>query len=102
MSKNKFTTIELFAGAGGLALGLENAGLKHNLLLEIDKYAVSTLKKNRPNWNVVQEDISKFDFKGLKADIVTGGFPCQAFSHAGKKLGFEDTRGTLFLNLQGQ
>jgi len=96
MSKNKFTTIELFAGAGGLALGLENAGLKHNLLLEIDKYAVSTLKKNRPNWNVVQEDISKFDFKGLKADIVTGGFPCQAFSHAGKKLGFEDTRGTLF------
>src|SRR3989338_1438225 len=96
MSKNKFTTIELFAGAGGLALGLENAGLKHNLLLEIDKYAVSTLKKNRPNWNVVQEDISKFDFKGMNADVVTGGFPCQAFSHAGKKLGFEDTRGTLF------
>lgn len=94
--ESRFTTIELFAGAGGLALGLENAGLKHNLLVEIDKHAVATLKHNRPEWNILQEDVSKVDFKGLKADVVTGGFPCQSFSHAGKKLGFEDTRGTLF------
>ena len=94
--KKTFTTVELFAGAGGLAIGLENAGLRHNLLVEIDKYAVATLKHNKPEWNVIQEDISKVNFKGLKADVVTGGFPCQSFSHAGKKLGFEDTRGTLF------
>ncbi len=90
------TTIELFAGAGGLALGLERAGLKNILLVEIDKDCVETLKTNRPNWNILHKDISKVDFKGIQADVVTGGFPCQSFSYAGKKLGFEDTRGTLF------
>ena len=91
-----FTVVELFAGAGGLALGLEKSGLKTIFLNEIDKNCVSTLRKNRPNWNVVHEDVRKLSFKNLKADIVTGGFPCQAFSYAGKGLGFEDTRGTLF------
>lgn len=93
---NKFTVVELFAGAGGLAIGLENAGLKTIFLNEIDKDAVATLKHNRSNWNVVHEDIKNISFKDIKADVVTGGFPCQAFSYAGKKLGFEDTRGTLF------
>lgn len=93
---NKFTVVELFAGAGGLALGLENAGLKTVFLNEIDKDAVATLKKNRPNWNIVHEDVKKISFNGIKADVVTGGFPCQSFSYAGKRLGFEDTRGTLF------
>jgi DNA (cytosine-5)-methyltransferase 1 len=92
----KVKVVELFAGAGGLALGLENAGLEDTLLVEIDKDCVSTLKKNRPSWNVLAEDIRKVDFKGVKADVVTGGFPCQSFSCAGHKLGFEDTRGTLF------
>jgi DNA (cytosine-5)-methyltransferase 1 len=93
-----YKSIELFAGAGGLALGLERAGIEHTLLNEIDKYAVQTLKKNRPNWNVEHRDISKVNFKPYKnkIDLLTGGFPCQAFSYAGKKLGFEDTRGTLF------
>lgn len=92
-----YKTIELFAGAGGLALGLENAGLKHELLVEIDKDCVSTLKHNRPEWNVIHEDIHNVDFEEYKnIDVVTGGFPCQAFSYAGKRLGFEDTRGTLF------
>lgn len=93
-----YTSIELFAGAGGLALGLEQAGIKHTLLNEIDKYAVQTLKKNRPNWQVEHGDISNINFKPYKnkIDLLTGGFPCQAFSYAGKKLGFEDTRGTLF------
>jgi len=94
----KYKTIELFAGAGGLALGLEEAGLDCVLLNEIDKNACQTLRANRPKWNVVEGDVSKLDFKKYKGqiDVLTGGFPCQAFSYAGKKLGFEDARGTLF------
>lgn len=96
LGKEKPEVIELFAGAGGMALGLEKAGFETALLVEYDKDCVATLRKNRPKWNVVHEDIQQVDFKGMKADLVTGGFPCQAFSHAGNKLGFEDTRGTLF------
>lgn len=91
-----YSIIELFAGAGGLALGLENAGLKSKALVEIDKIAVSTLRHNRPDWNIIHDDVSNISFQENEADIVTGGFPCQAFSYAGKQLGFEDTRGTLF------
>ena len=93
-----FSAIELFAGAGGLALGMEQAGLKSLLLSEIDKHACDTLEKNRPDWNVIRGDVSDIDFTPYKdkVDILSGGFPCQAFSYAGKKLGFEDARGTLF------
>lgn len=94
--KIKYTTIELFAGAGGTAIGFENAGLRHVLLNEWDRSAVETLKLNRPKWNVIGGNVADVDFKGIKADIVQGGFPCQAFSYAGKKMGFEDTRGTMF------
>lgn len=94
--KTKYTTIELFAGAGGTAIGFENAGLNHILLNEWDKNCVFTLQKNRPNWNIIPGDVSKVSFNGIKADIVQGGFPCQAFSYAGKKLGFDDLRGTMF------
>lgn len=95
---NEVTDIELFAGAGGLALGFEQAGIKTVEYVEFDKACCETLKANRSNWNVICDDIHNVDFtqyKG-KVDIVSGGFPCQAFSFAGKKLGFEDTRGTLF------
>lgn len=96
--KRVYTLIELFAGAGGLALGLERAGFESLLLNEIDKNACATLRKNRPKWNVVEGSINDICFKQFKneVDVLTGGFPCQAFSYAGKKLGFEDTRGTLF------
>lgn len=94
--KSDYKVVELFAGAGGLALGLHNAGLNCELLVEIDKNPVATLRKNRPLWNVIGDDIANVDFKNIKAEIVAGGFPCQAFSYAGKRLGFEDTRGTLF------
>lgn len=91
-----YTVIDLFSGAGGTSLGMENAGLQHKLLVEYDKYASNTLRTNRPNWNVEAKDIRNVDFKGMSADIVEGGFPCQAFSYAGKKLGFADIRGTMF------
>lgn len=97
--KTKFTSIELFAGAGGLALGMENAGIKHKLLVEIDKHAASTLKHNRPKWNVSCADAREASYTGITADIVTGGFPCQSFSFAGNQMGFEDARGTLFFEL---
>lgn len=92
------TAIELFAGAGGLALGLEQAGIKTLEYVEFDKACCETLRTNRPHWNVICDDIHNVDFTAFKdkVDIVTGGFPCQAFSFAGKKLGFDDTRGTLF------
>lgn len=103
--EKKFTSIELFAGAGGLALGLEQAGFNHIGLVEIDKSASETLQFNRPQWNVICEDIEKvaqrdiekeFKIKKYELDLLSGGAPCQSFSYAGKKLGLEDTRGTMF------
>ena len=93
-----YSVLELFAGAGGLALGLEAAGLKCLALNEYDHWAAETLRVNRPKWNVIENDIRNVSFKQFKnkIDVVTGGFPCQAFSYAGKKLGLKDARGTLF------
>lgn len=100
-----YTSIELFAGAGGLALGVEKAGFNTLGLIEYDKDAADTLKKNRPNWNVINDDIANiscldlekyFSIKKGELDLLSGGAPCQAFSYAGKRLGLEDARGTLF------
>lgn len=100
-----YTSIELFAGAGGLALGVEKAGFDTIGLIEFDKNAADTLKKNRPNWNVINDDIANiscldlveyFSIKRGELDLLSGGAPCQAFSYAGKRLGLEDARGTLF------
>lgn len=97
--------IELFAGAGGLALGLEQAGFEEVALVEIDKTACNTLKLNRPNWNVINDDIvevskkdllKEFNLKEGELDLISGGYPCQSFSYAGKKLGLDDVRGTMF------
>lgn len=97
----RYTSVELFAGAGGLAVGMEKAGFSHVLLNEMDKDACKTLRYNRPQWKVVEGDIHSVDFTPLrgKVDLLSGGFPCQAFSYAGKRLGFEETRGTLFFEL---
>lgn len=96
-----YTSVELFAGAGGLALGMHKAGLRHALLSEVDKTACATLRANRPEWNVAHGDVRALDFSPLrgKVDFMSGGFPCQAFSFAGKKGGFGDTRGTLFFEM---
>lgn len=96
-----YTSIELFAGAGGLALGMSKAGFHHVMLNEVDHDACQTLMKNRPDWHVAEGDVRKLNFGAYKGkvDLITGGFPCQAFSYAGNKGGFEDTRGTLFFEL---
>lgn len=96
-----YSLIELFAGGGGLALGLEKAGFKSVMLNELEKVPCETLKSNRPHWNVVQGDISNIDFTEFegKVDLLTGGFPCQPFSYAGKKLGLDDIRGTLVFEM---
>jgi len=98
MSNSDYNAIELFAGAGGMAVGMEKAGLKCVALNEIDHWAAETLRKNRPHWNVIEDDVRNISFTSYKEkiDVVTGGFPCQAFSYAGKKLGLKDARGTLF------
>jgi DNA (cytosine-5)-methyltransferase 1 len=105
ITKPPFTTIELFAGAGGLALGIEKAGFNTIGLIEFDKDAADTLKENRPDWNVICDDIANispldlseyFNLEVGELDLLSGGAPCQAFSYAGKRLGLEDARGTLF------
>lgn len=96
-----YTSVELFAGGGGLALGMSKAGFKHVLLNEFDTSACKTLHTNRPDWNIIEGDVRHIDFTPLrdKVDFLSGGFPCQAFSYAGKQGGFNDTRGTLFFEL---
>ncbi|MBK4728593.1 DNA (cytosine-5-)-methyltransferase [Oxynema sp. CENA135] len=93
-----YTAIELFSGCGGMALGFENAGLQTQLLVECDRDCTQTLRLNRPQWNVIHEDIAQVNLNEYqhKIDIVAGGFPCQAFSYAGLGKGFADVRGTLF------
>lgn len=101
--RKPYTVLELFAGAGGLALGLENAGFNTIGLNEKDKHSCQTLRINRPNWNIIEEDIIKITARGIKnyipnvdIDLLSGGYPCQAFSYAGNRHGIEDTRGTMF------
>lgn len=100
-----YTAIELFAGAGGLALGLERAGFRSLGLVERDKDAAATLRRNRPQWRVIDEDIANISGLDLPAyfgipsgqlDLLSGGAPCQSFSYAGNRRGLEDARGTLF------
>lgn len=99
--KRQFNSIELFAGGGGLALGMHKAGFHHILLNEFNKDACATLRANMPEWNVLEGDVHNIDFTQYrgKVDFLSGGFPCQAFSYAGNKGGFEDARGTLFFEL---
>ena len=94
-----FFVVELFAGAGGLALGLKNSGLKNKLLLELDRDCCETLRSNLKGSLIECADIKNFSFKGIEADVVAGGFPCQSFSYAGKKTGFDDNRGLLFFEM---
>ena len=87
------SSIELCAGAGGQAIGLEAAGFEHHCLVEIDNHCCDTLRLNRPKWDVRQEDLVQFSaaaFKGI--DLLAAGLPCPPFSIAGKQLGAADER----------
>lgn len=96
MMRPRLTSVELCAGGGGQALGLEAAHFDHAALVEIDERCRETLRVNRPEWNVIddhQADISQFDgrpYAGI--DLLAGGLPCPPFSKAGKQLGDQDER----------
>lgn len=89
-----FSSLEICAGAGGQALGLEMSGFSHELLIEYEKDYCENLKLNRPQWNVLCQDVRDFcgtPYKG-KIDLLSGGVPCPPFSMAGKQLGNNDER----------
>jgi len=89
----EFTSLEMCAGAGGQAIGLERAGFFHEGLIEIDKHACATLRLNRPKWKVHEADLETFDGRAYKSvDLLAGGLPCPPFSVAGKQLGKKDER----------
>lgn len=87
------TSVEICAGAGGQALGLDMAGFHHVALVEYEKEYCDVLKANRPEWNVICADVHDFDgsqYKGI--DLLAGGVPCPPFSVASKQLGKDDDR----------
>ena len=92
------TFIDLFSGMGGFRIAFESAGNKCIFSSEIDKYARETYKNNFQDYP--EGDITKILSKDIPDfDILCAGFPCQPFSIAGKRLGFEDSRGTLFFEV---
>lgn len=92
-SRLGFTSVEICAGAGGQALGLEMGGFDHSALVELEPAACATLRVNRPKWNVIEGDLRSFSgepYRGV--DLLAGGVPCPPFSKAGKQLGNGDER----------
>ena len=90
----RLTSIEICAGAGGQALGLEQAGFGHIAVVELDGHSCATLRHNRPYWNTIQEDLKEWRatrYRG-NVDLFAGGVPCPPFSKAGKQLGGDDER----------
>ncbi len=90
----ELTSLEICAGAGGQALGLEQAGFNHSALVEIEPLACQTLQLNRPDWQVINQDVCSFSAIPFldKIDLLAGGVPCPPFSIAGKQLGDLDER----------
>jgi len=101
MSINHLNSVELFSGAGGLALGMAKSGFQHKMLVEFNRDAVTTLIKNHDegqaqikDWNIKHDDIKNISFKKYKGNIsvIAGGPPCQPFSLGGKHKAFNDYR----------
>ena len=85
--------LEICAGAGGQALGMEQAGFECAAAVEVDKDACATLRQNRPKWDVIETDLREFSAEGIgEIDVLAGGVPCPPFSIAGKQLGPNDER----------
>ncbi len=96
--KKGFTFIDLFAGIGGMRVGFESVGGQCVFSSEWDKFAQQTYAANFGE--IPHGDITKIDVSEIpKHDVLLAGFPCQPFSHAGLKMGFDDTRGTLFFDV---
>lgn len=93
------TVASLFAGAGGTALGFENAGFEHSFMVENDRASVATLRENWPDVPVFDKDLRLMDYDGLETDVIEAGFPCQSVSMAGYRRGFQDPRGAVFFEL---
>lgn len=98
---NSLTSVELFAGAGGLALGTEMAGFRHHTVVERDKHCCETIRENQARgarfldgWRLFQGDVREFNFASIDApvDLLAGGPPCQPFSIGGKHAAFNDER----------
>jgi DNA (cytosine-5)-methyltransferase 1 len=98
MKKSKFKFIDLFAGIGGMRIPFDELGGTCVFTSEFNKFAQQTYEAN---FHIIPEgDITQIDEKKIPPhDLLLAGFPCQAFSHAGLKKGFEDTRGTLFFDI---
>jgi hypothetical protein len=88
------TSVEICAGAGGQALGLEQAGFAHEAAVELDSYACETLRRNRgDDWKIIEGDVCAVDGRAFRdVDLFSGGVPCPPFSIAGKQLGSDDDR----------
>jgi DNA (cytosine-5)-methyltransferase 1 len=98
--------ISLFSGAGGMDIGFHNAGFETAVAVELDPSCCATLRRNMPNVNVIEGDLTKIStleilqagkLQPLDAALVIGGPPCQSFSLAGKRMGMDDPRGKLIL-----
>lgn len=93
MGGHVLSSVEICAGAGGQARGLEQGGFDHELAVEIESEAAETLRQNRPHWTVLEGDVRHVDGKQYQGiDLLAGGVPCPPFSIAGKRLGADDER----------
>ena len=94
--QNEYTVGSLFSGVGGIEIGFEKEGFKSEWFIENEPYAKAVLKKRFPE-TIIYDDVTKINFRTVrKVDVLTGGFPCQDISGAGKKVGIEGSRSSLW------